>query len=189
MSTKIYTGLRIKLENKELGTVIKMCKEILKPTVERKVKELIFNYADCDPKKYRTINWPTLTEINSACSRLNTSSPCDYGVELVFFDVGLKNELIAIAFVGRKEMMTIFDEIPTVEKYYFWDNTGKPEDISEDKWEERKVHWDLALPGAGIPAENGLSIQIYPEYRVPSPEQYEKWFLEDLRTYDTPKVI
>lgn len=46
-----------------------------------------------------------------------------------------------------------------VEYYGYWNNTDRPDNISEEEWNLRGELWDIALP-TGIPSKDGLAYTI-----------------------------
>jgi len=53
------------------------------------------------------------------------------------------------------------------DEFGYWDNTDKPDDISDDEWQERYRVWSAVLIGEGkdgIPANNGFTFQIFDEH-------------------------
>jgi hypothetical protein len=47
-----------------------------------------------------------------------------------------------------------------VEDYHYQNQADKPDDVSDREWNKRRRDWDLTLPGAGIPANNGFTADL-----------------------------
>ena len=44
--------------------------------------------------------------------------------------------------------------------FRFWNNTDKPEDLTDQQWEKRALVWDAILSSSGVPAESMLTIRL-----------------------------
>lgn len=44
--------------------------------------------------------------------------------------------------------------------YHYQNQTDKPDDVSEEEWEERERHWDIMLPGLGVILRHGLQVAV-----------------------------
>lgn len=60
-----------------------------------------------------------------------------------------------------KELHRILKEYFHVEEYGYWDNTDKPDELTDDEWDKRRDDWNKALPDAlGVPRQNGFVIKL-----------------------------
>ncbi len=84
----------------------------------------------------------------------------DYDCELVLIPV--KSYMLGIYYTERREHIQILEAMPGYEEYGYWNNTDKPECISNSQWDTRRKNWDIALPGIGVPAHSGFIIQCDP---------------------------
>lgn len=67
---------------------------------------------------------------------------------------------------------------PQVKDYSYWNNTDKPEDVTELQWHKRRDAWDSMLTASGIPAESMLTIRLMDSaYLIPDDK-----FMHDLPT-------
>lgn len=70
------------------------------------------------------------------------------------------------------------EKLSCYEEFGYWDNTDKPDEVSEAQWKNRKKIWDdlLLRKGSGIPAERGMTIDFKPAYfpRLPIPSKVLK---------------
>lgn len=115
----------------------------------------------------------------------------DMGCEVVLFphDSGL----YGIAYAGNRAIENAFFASEGIERFAYWNNTDRPDDISDDDWASRGRLWHELLPGSGVPAECGLSRKLSPVTMMPSvKEVVEFWlhhpqsapsFAERIRTY------
>jgi hypothetical protein len=163
MSIKIYNGYIINIEDKSLLGIQKFCKRI-KPDFERKKNELVNStmaYLITDKidsaslKKIRTQNifYETIEELNSRI-KINYNN---FSSEIILIPVA---EKILALFYGDIEFEDIWKSINEVEDYHYQNSTDQPEEINNFEWEIRKKDWELALPGNGIPIENGFSFSL-----------------------------
>lgn len=51
--------------------------------------------------------------------------------------------------------------LPVVQDYAYWNHTDPPDGMSRNRWERRSQRWNALLGPRGIPAEVGLSMDIY----------------------------
>jgi len=69
--------------------------------------------------------------------------------------------------------MTFGDEMPEklwfakdfVSEYGYWNNTDRPDHLTDEEWEDRAETWDAMLPGS--PAMSGFTAQCLPKYARP----------------------
>jgi hypothetical protein len=55
------------------------------------------------------------------------------------------------------EYVSAVSSLAGAEDFSYWNNTDHPSEITEDLWQVRAATWARLLPGAGVPAERGLS--------------------------------
>ncbi len=58
-----------------------------------------------------------------------------------------------LRFADEATLIDAFDAIPEVEEYGYWNNTDRPDDVTEDQWDQRREFWDRVLPGYSAPVE------------------------------------
>jgi len=73
--------------------------------------------------------------------------------------IPIRGMVLALLHADRNEYRAVFESIPGVAPYPYWNNTDRPNDISDEEWDKRKEDWNIALPGAGVPNENGVLIE------------------------------
>lgn len=50
-------------------------------------------------------------------------------------------------------LVDAFRAMPQVEEYPYWNNSDRPDEVTETEWVERREFWDRMLPGCAAPAE------------------------------------
>lgn len=160
MSTKIYEGRKVelhhgfrdihawtmdlkqKLQKARLDAFVTLC-----PT--RKLQSELFAY---------WISNPNLRSLRSMP---------DFGAEVVWFPDTIHTQLL-IPFFHQRAYDAILDAMPGVSEYAYWNNSDKPEHVTDEEWDDRASVWNAVLPGAGVPSECGYSIRLLPE-GIPMP--------------------
>jgi len=80
----------------------------------------------------------------------------DFSCEIVFIPV--KSQVLGIPYTEQEEHIKIIESMPGYEEYGYWNNTDRPDNLSEARWDKRRDDWDLALPGLGISNLSGFKI-------------------------------
>lgn len=147
-------------------------KELLKRTFS-----LVESIAKIDIDDY--INWSMLSlnkmyatyayEYNRKAS-VDTIYGYDYKFNIVLFPI--KRKLLCMVFSSHMEFTKIFEDTTGAKYYGYQNQTDKPDDISYSSWERRKLDWEEALPGIGIPSLSGLTVECMPSY-LPTPSTDE----------------
>lgn len=70
--------------------------------------------------------------------------------------IPLEDKVVALFYSEQDELEKLWKAHPDVSYYGYWNNTDPDEEASDEEWEQRKRDWDEALPGLGIPMENGI---------------------------------
>jgi len=74
------------------------------------------------------------------------------------------DKILLLLFTEQKNLKSLFESYEFIDEYSYWNNSDKPDDISDVEWGQRKIDWDKALPGSGVPARNGLSFELIGEW-------------------------
>ena len=82
-----------------------------------------------------------------------------------------RNILLAMLFTEQDAYRTIWERMPGVREYAYWNNTDPPAYLTETQWERRRRDWDKALGREGIPVLKGFNIECHHVYGHPSIEQ------------------
>lgn len=184
MSTKIYNGYR--LPNWSLKEITNFCKA-LKDTIDpirielyskQLAKDVSLNidrYANGlsiidlpkqfkDEEKFNTYHLDiakdyALEQIRHIALNQNRNPAYDYEFSICF--IPIKDKILALLYTEHKELTEVWENCQHVEEYGYWNNEEQDDGISNEEWEQRRLDWDEALPGLGIPAENGISFDPY----------------------------
>jgi len=78
--------------------------------------------------------------------KLDIKDPdCDFYCEVVLKPI--KDKILCILIAEKDIYKKAWESIPGVKPYFFWDNTDKPTDISNDDWQKRGDDWRSASVG------------------------------------------
>jgi len=151
MSTKLYDGLRIKNTKEEdviakLDSLKPLFKEVLRNTIAKKISSEYFNMVD------------------NVFNNDNPQLPCDYAQNILKKEMeNIKNDKRSIMFQydfviyvkqyksdvylypfyrELNDLNILMEKIPELEDFGYWDNTDKPEEISESHWKKREKIWN-----------------------------------------------
>lgn len=103
----------------------------------------------------------------------------DFNCELVIYPIGGK--LLMQLFAERKEYREALEAFPEVTPYPYWNNTDRPDDISERQWDKRCEDWNKALGETGIPSLQGFGVKCVLNRFLP--DNMEK-VLENMPSYE-----
>ena len=71
--------------------------------------------------------------------------------------------LYVLLYTENEEYRTIWQAVPGVQNYAYWNHTDPPEGMTRARWERRRQRWTelglLSIPG--IPSRVGMTIDIY----------------------------
>jgi hypothetical protein len=168
MSTKIYNGFRLNcnsfggLQNfyTSLGQDIIKIKEETAKKIQADICTHIIDSVDMGywplEKEYEKLvptDYPLLFSIR-AIKDEKYKEMLDFEISIHF----LPDKILSLLFCNNQDMINIFKSQKEVEEYGYWDNTDKPENISDHEWVKRRKDWELALGGNGwsTPSESGL---------------------------------
>lgn len=83
----------------------------------------------------------------------------DFSFDLTVFPS--KDGILAMLFAEHKAYVDMFKSIEGIELYPYWDNTDKPENITQEEWDKRRDEWLEAIGETGVPSLEGLTITCY----------------------------
>ena len=81
----------------------------------------------------------------------------DFNCKVVF--IPTESKIMCLLYAEREEYRSIWEAMPEVVSYPYWNNTDFPSDLTFEEWEERSQEWDQALGASGIPADAGFTIE------------------------------
>lgn len=106
--------------------------------------------------------------------------------------------LYGIAYTENRAIESAFFASEGIERFPYWNNTDRPNEVSEEDWAARGHLWHELLPGSGVPAECGLSRKLSPVSVIPGVKEVVAFwhqhpqavpsFSERIRTYVTAAV-
>lgn len=190
MSTKIYNGLRIKYMtmqelvpfSRELRAQLEPIakEEFLKSYTKMLEEAIVFIQTgvqiDSCIKNYNELSAlenPTFKDVNrvidkeirqfvkankSATTITESVSEFDFDTSLCVFP--LSRKILAVPICNNERLMRTLLENENITAYGYWNNTDKPDDVSNREWNTRKSDWDKALPGIGVLRENGFIFDL-----------------------------
>jgi hypothetical protein len=82
----------------------------------------------------------------------------DFDVSICFLP--LADKTLCIPSANNAALMHELTAFPEFIDYGYWNNTDPPKNISEQEWSQRKTDWHNALPGIGVPRENGFVVKV-----------------------------
>lgn len=126
---------------------------------ERKSKE---SYFDTDYSISFYTDWKIREKQKEIQITKRRSPAYDFDCSVVI--IPIKNKVLAMLYTEKEEYKKIWEKIKGVKRYYYWNNTDKPRNISEKQWEQRSNDWDEALSYKGIPSLNGFTVECKNEY-------------------------
>lgn len=171
MSTKIYNGFETSFG--DLETLLDLVRSYRKNHWERFACELRDTFvaavfagcevqdAEAKRKSYR-IWW----EMSEKAKRSNERCPAlDTDFKLTIFPYD--GRLLGIVYCEHDAWIKAWFKMPGIREYAYWNNTDKPKNVTKKAWAAREKAWNHVLPGVGIPAMEGFSIDISDPYGAP----------------------
>lgn len=190
MSTKIYNGLRIKyMSMQELIPFSKELRVQLEPIAKEEflksytkmleaaivfiqtgvqIDSCIHNYnglSALENPTFKDINRVIDKEIRqfikankSATTISESASEFDFDTSICVFP--LSRKILAVPIYNNERLMKALLENENITAYGYWNNTDKPNNVSNKEWNTRKKDWDKALPGIGVLRENGFIFDL-----------------------------
>lgn len=192
MSTKIYNGYKIagietlseasrmlhlfrdKIEKKcEELTAIKVA-ELATDVVDRralKLKIYDIKLGKCEAKT-GPMSWAysILTDRRKQVDSGYREPEFDFSCEISL--IPYRKSVLALVYAEQEEYFKIWNSLPLVADYAYYNNTDRPRGIKASEWKERGEAWDEAL-GHRPPCEVGLSFSCMGKYSYPHPDVEE----------------
>jgi hypothetical protein len=86
----------------------------------------------------------------------------------IFTIFPMQDKTLAILFADNSDIIAAVDASGLFTEYAYWNNTDKPDDISQQEWDQRKKDWDLAIGETGRPNVNGYQVSLIHEGFFPA---------------------
>jgi hypothetical protein len=72
--------------------------------------------------------------------------------------IPMEDCILVLAYIEDSNMLKAFEALEPLRGYAFWNNTDRPEGVSEAAWAERRDNWDAAL-GDAAPIHRGFTVE------------------------------
>ncbi len=166
MSTKIYDAYKVGTTdlNKIWEALVKLrvayCKHKIDSILER-VKEdanfigLSFALAGISPTEPGGKSFLDIEKLCDEAKEKNSWSEFNLHASTVLYTHPQVGMVLQFFGVPGKLLEPIKESLNLVD-YHYQNQTDQPEDIFDEKWDQRRKDWDLLLPDIGIPRENGF---------------------------------
>ena len=73
--------------------------------------------------------------------------------------IPIPKKILCLVYTTEHRLREIWDSMPGVEEYAYWDNTDRPDELTEGQWRRRAHNWGLALPGYEPSNVYGMTIE------------------------------
>lgn len=105
-----------------------------------------------------------LLEAQADIARTGVRNPrLDFQCEVsVLCDPDDDEHLYALLFTERDAYRQAWLSIPGVDPWPYWNNTDRPDELTEAEWDTRRSTWDRVLPANSAPAKVGWSWSLLP---------------------------
>ena len=173
MSTKLHHGFRVShlitLDDvqvwwRKLSDNLALVREA---AIRKLLTEETLLYFDCDAlgipreKPECTPRFAALMHISDkieATRHSATRSP-SYDFEFSVALLPSPHGTLALVFTECRELFDAFGKSELVQPYPYWDSHDRPNDLTDDEWNERGAAWGAAL-GRGVPSLNGPCVEL-----------------------------
>lgn len=185
MSTKIYNGLRLKIDG--LGDLHEKVTEwratVAKLQLEHDAKitaqfaaSKIDDAAMKDEVVYgavHAVGWEIHDRRREVEKTQRRDPLIDTEFTLVVMPYPAGDMILAIAYSERQDWIKQFRALPWVEEYGYWNNTDKPDEVSDEEWEEREKAWTAATKSDPLdrPGAAGFTIECLPHHVFVDPKE------------------
>ncbi|MBI2565626.1 MAG: hypothetical protein HYV63_01160 [Candidatus Schekmanbacteria bacterium] len=100
--------------------------------------------------------------------RKGSRSPHDYFCRVAV--IPRQDHVLALLYTSQRRFVELWESLPEVRGYGYWDESDPPEDVSESEWEQRRLEWEQSLPLVGAPrcpGQMGLFFQAMTNRNLP----------------------
>jgi hypothetical protein len=66
--------------------------------------------------------------------------------------------------VGSREFIKLFESLPEVSEYAYWNNSDHPDGITDEEWDERKEVWNRLAPRNDSLETNSLKMKVLSDF-------------------------
>lgn len=151
MSIKIYDGLRIKNAREEeviekLDSLKTLFKEVLKKTIAKKISSEYFNMVD---NVFNNDNPPIPFDyaqniFKKEMKNIKTDKrSIMFQNDFVIYIKQHESDVYLYPFYRElNDLNILMEKIPELEEFGYWDDTDKPDEISNSHWNKREKIWN-----------------------------------------------
>lgn len=82
--------------------------------------------------------------------------------------IPIDGKVLGLLYTEQNLIKKRFEALSFVKRYGYWDNTDRPDYVTEVEWNERGKIWDRAI-GIEPPAKRGFTIDCSPNWKIPKP--------------------
>lgn len=182
MSTKVYNGFRIGgLSMTQLHNLVGEFRQKATYSAETMLAQFVAQrLADVvdgamvegkalPENVYRTI----LNEVRERQIKVEQTMRRDPAVDFSFnlsFTPMEEGDILGIFYTEKSELANLWRSMPGIEDYAYWNNSDKPDGVTEEQWDERGRRWEDAVGSSPV------SMKSFTADVVPS----QFWYVEGL---------
>lgn len=171
MSTKIYNGYALPLMSlEELTTKCSEFRDLITNPIKQIYKELYVKLlvsaldhhcAGLEKIKTDTIFITVSDFLFKEFKKSDEGYRSYVDASFSFTLFPMKDKILAMVFSEQDTLTKIFIDYFNAQSYCYYNNTDKPEEVSDLEWEQRKDDWDSVLKNYYIPALNGFHVECH----------------------------
>jgi len=158
MSTKIYNGFVAR--NNNLQKFLEDCKEIKKvllPVAIDIVNCAIYDTAtlhyDLNQGKKDNYLAKAYTSYKKELTLHAATQRLFFNVEFSICVVQRENDIYGMVFTDNNLLLKTFFKYDMIEPYEYYNNSDRPDNVTEEEWKERENIWDGILGDDAVPAD------------------------------------
>lgn len=168
MSTKVYTGVLIDFENdfwKKLDQIQQVFENTFNDLNKKYTDDLLFEkYKNCvtdvfankDPEFGSGILIKALEQHKEN----KKDNPDPLASRLVVFETQSQGKNLGFVSGKGKYFENLVERLDFVDEYGYWNNTDKPDELSDEDWDERRNNWNEIFDKNLWFTRNSYSISI-----------------------------
>ena len=93
-------------------------------------------------------------------TRDNLLESLDYNYRAVLFLFAVEGKILCV-YSGNSSIIPILEQQKYLSDFQYWNNTDRPEEISEKDWEERYHLWEKAIGPEYFLPDHGFMVNLY----------------------------
>lgn len=182
MSTKIHNGFVFNTTDiMEVYEHINEFRKKLQPLVYNKTVQyfaeectILYDMKTLSGGKIHGIFNEVFTQFTVKQDEVRVKMVRDPSVDFQFSIVVIptKDKFYGMFYTEQKDFADLWSKSDMITPYIYYNNVDRPEDITEDEWNERGKVWDSLLdPFNAIPSQAGFTFSVIPD-----------------QTYDVPRI-